>query len=106
MAEQMLGLDLETELTPVPGGRVNAVGRLRGAGGGKSLLFNGHVDTNPVTEGWTVDPWAGKVDDNFIYGIGVSNMKAGDAAYFCALRTLVEAGVKLRGDVILTSVLG
>jgi len=106
MAEQMRGLGLEAELTPVPGDRVNAVGRLRGTGGGKSLLFNGHVDTNPVTEGWTVDPWEGKVDADFIYGIGVSNMKAGDAAYFCAVRTVVEAGVKLKGDVILTYVVG
>ena len=106
MAEQMRGLGLETELAPVPGERVNAIGRLKGTGGGKSLLFNGHIDTNPVTEGWTVDPWGGLVDDKFIYGIGVSNMKSGDAAYFCALKTLIDAGVKLRGDVILTYVVG
>jgi len=106
MAEQMRGLGLESELTPVEGERVNAIGRLRGSGGGQSLLFNGHIDTNPVTEGWTVDPWGGKVDDKFIYGIGVSNMKSGDAAYFCALKTLIDAGVKLRGDVILTYVVG
>ena len=62
-------------------------------------MFNGHIDTNPVTEGWTVDPWGGKVDDKFIYGIGVSNMKSGDAAYFCAVKTLIDAGVKLKGDV-------
>jgi len=59
-----------------------------------------------VTEGWNVDPWAGKVDDRFIYGIGVSNMKAGDAAYFCAVKTLIDARVKLKGDVILTYVVG
>ena len=106
MADEMRKLGLTTELMPVEGERVNAIGRLKGAGGGKSLLFNGHLDTNPATEGWTVDPWGGKVDDKFIYGIGVSNMKAGDAAYFCALRTLVEAGVKLKGDVILTFVVG
>jgi acetylornithine deacetylase len=106
MAEQMKGLGMESELTPVPGDRVNAIGRLRGTGGAASLLFNGHIDTNPVTEGWTVDPWGGKVDDKFIYGIGVSNMKSGDAAYFCALKTLIDAGVKLRGDVILTFVVG
>ena len=106
MAGQMRALGLEAELTPVEGERVNAVGRLRGAGGGSSLLFNGHIDTNPVSEGWTVDPWGGKVDDRFIYGIGVSNMKAGDAAYFCAVRTLVQAGVKLKGDVTLTYVVG
>jgi acetylornithine deacetylase len=106
MTDQMRGLGLEAELTPVPGDRVNAIGRLRGTGGGKSLLFNGHIDTNPVTEGWTVDPWGGKVDEKFIYGIGVSNMKSGDAAYFCALKTLIDAGVKLKGDVILTFVVG
>ncbi len=106
MDVRMRGLGLDSSLTPVPGDRVNAVGRLRGTGGGKSLLFNGHVDTNPVTEGWTVDPWAGTIDKDFIYGIGVSNMKAGDAAYFCAVRTLVEAGVQLKGDVILTFVVG
>jgi acetylornithine deacetylase len=106
MRDQMQAIGMEAELAAVPGDRVNAVGRWRGVGGGKSLLFNGHVDTNPVTEGWTVDPWAGKVDEDFIYGIGVSNMKAGDAAYFCAVRTLIEAGVKLRGDVILTFVVG
>ena len=106
MVQEMTALGLEASLTPVPGDRVNAIGRWKGAGGGKSLLFNGHLDTNPVSEGWTVDPWAGKVDDDFIYGIGVSNMKAGDAAYFCALKTLIDAGVRLKGDVILTYVVG
>lgn len=106
MAEQMQALGLDAQLMPVPGERLNAIGTLKGQGGGHSLLFNGHLDTNPVTEGWTVDPWAGKIDDEFIYGIGVSNMKAGDAAYFCALKTLIDAGIKLKGDVILTYVVG
>lgn len=106
MADEMRALGLQSELTQVEGERVNAVGRWPGQGGGKSLLFNGHIDTNPVSEGWTVDPWGGKRDDRFIYGIGVSNMKAGDAAYFCAVRTLMQAGVKLKGEVILTYVVG
>jgi acetylornithine deacetylase len=106
MAERMKGLGLQVELQPVEGSRVNAIGRCKGTGGGRSLLFNGHVDTNPVSEGWTVDPWGGIYDDRFIYGIGVSNMKAGDAAYFCALETLVKAGVRLKGDVVLTYVVG
>jgi acetylornithine deacetylase len=87
-------------------GRCNAIGTLKGTGGGKSLMFNGHLDTNPVTEGWTVDPWGGLVDEKFIYGIGVSNMKSSDAAFFCAVRALQDAGVKLKGDVVLTYVVG
>lgn len=107
MAEELKAIGLDAELQPFDEGRrFNAIGRLKGSGGGKSILFNGHLDTNPVTEGWTVDPYAGLVDDNFIYGIGVSNMKAGDAAYFCAVKTLLDAGVKLKGDVILTFVVG
>ncbi len=106
MRDRMAALGLDAELQPVVGERVNAIGRLKGTGGGASLLFNGHLDTNPVTEGWTVDPWGGVVDDAFIYGIGVSNMKAGDAAYFCAVETLLKAGLKPKGDVILTYVVG
>ena len=107
MAREMEAIGVQAELQPFDDGqRFNASGRLKGTGGGKSLLFNGHLDTNPVTEGWTVDPWGGLVDDKFIYGIGVSNMKAGDAAYFCAVKTLLDAGVRLKGDVILTYVVG
>jgi len=106
MVEIMSDMGLEATLQPVPGGRVNAIGIWRGTGGGKSLLFNGHLDTNPVGEGWTVDPWGGLVDDKFIYGIGVSNMKAGDASSLCAVRTLIENGRRLKGDVILTYVVG
>lgn len=106
VVDQMKAMGIEAETQPVEGARVNAIGRWKGTGGGKSLLFNGHLDTNPATEGWTVDPWGGLIDDTFIYGIGVSNMKAGDAASFCAVKTLLDAGVKLKGDVILTYVVG
>ena len=107
MAKEIEKLGLTSDLQPFDEGRrYNAIGTWKGQGGGKSLLFNGHLDTNPVTEGWTVDPWGGLIDDKFIYGIGVSNMKSGDAAYFCAVKTLIEAGVKLKGDVILTFVVG
>lgn len=106
MVEIMSRMGLEAHLQPVTGDRVNAIGIWRGTGGGKSLLFNGHLDTNPVSEGWTVDPWGGLVDDKFIYGIGVSNMKAGDAASLCAVLTLIENGRRLKGDVVLTYVVG
>jgi acetylornithine deacetylase len=106
VAEIMRRMGLEVELQPVVGERVNAIGIWRGTGGGKSLLFNGHLDTNPVTEGWTVDPWGGVIDEDFIYGIGVSNMKAGDASSLCAVKTLIDNGIRLKGDVILTYVIG
>ena len=106
LASYMSGMGLETHLQEVEPGRYNAVGVWKGTGGGPSLMFNGHVDTNPVTEGWTVDPWAGLHDHEFIYGLGVSNMKAGCAAYLCAVEQLMQDGVRPRGDVILTFVVG
>ena len=106
MRDEMAKLGLDAHLQPVADKRVNAIGTLKGTGGGKSLLFNGHLDTNPVTEGWSVDPWSGLVKDGCIFGIGVSNMKAGDAAYFSAVRTLVRAGLRPAGDVVLTYVIG
>ena len=110
LAEHMSGIlkeiGLESRLQKVEGERVNAIGVLKGTGGGKNLLFNGHLDTNPATSGWTVDPWGGVMDDEFIYGIGVSNMKAGDAAYLCAVETILKAGLRTKGDVTLSFVIG
>ncbi|ETS86531.1 hypothetical protein PFICI_00359 [Pestalotiopsis fici W106-1] len=111
IAACMREIGLDTEIVPFDEEkRQNAVGTWRGRGKGdnaaKSLLFNGHLDTNPVSGGWTIDPWEGKVDDDFIYGIGVSNMKAGCAAYFCAVETLKASGWMPRADVYLTFVVG
>lgn len=88
--------------------RYNSVGLWKGTGkkDGRKLLFNGHVDVNPVSEGWTVDPYKGTVDDKFIWGIGVSNMKSGCCAYLMAVKALKEAGYKVSKDVTLTFVVG
>ncbi|MBI2203197.1 MAG: M20/M25/M40 family metallo-hydrolase [Candidatus Rokubacteria bacterium] len=99
-------LGLDADLHEVQPGRFNVLSRWRGTGGGRSLMFNGHLDTNPAGNGWSRDPLAGDVDDRYIYGIGVSNMKAADAAYIAAVRAVRDAGIRLRGDVILAHVIG
>jgi len=99
-------LGLESTLQEVQPGRFNVISGWRGTGGGTSLMLNGHLDTNPAGAGWTRDPLAGDVDDAFIYGIGVSNMKAADAAYIAAVRAVRDAGIRLRGDVVLAHVVG
>ncbi|KUJ12393.1 Zn-dependent exopeptidase [Mollisia scopiformis] len=109
ISQKMKDISLEADVYPFANGtRQNAIGRWKGKDPSKSktLLFNGHLDTNPVTEGWTVDPWEGKIDEGFIYGIGVSNMKAGCAAYFCAVEDLKSAGWTPKGDIVLTFVVG
>jgi acetylornithine deacetylase len=84
-------------------GRPNVVGVLRGAGGGKSLLLNGHVDVIPAgaPEAWTHHPWSGDVADGRIYGRGGSDMKSGLAAMTMAVESILQSGLRLKGDLIL-----
>src|SRR4051812_49123710 len=56
------GLGLDSVLQEVQPGRYNVISTLKGKGGGRSLMFNGHLDTNPAGEGWTKDPFGGVVD--------------------------------------------
>jgi acetylornithine deacetylase len=90
-------------------GRENAVGVLRGAGDGRSLIFNGHVDVvppGPAAEWTGGDPWSGRVADGALWGRGSVDMKAGVVAQAFAAIALERAGIRLRGDLILEAVVG
>jgi acetylornithine deacetylase len=84
------------------------VGRLPGAGNGRSLLFNGHVDVVPPgdTGAWTTTPYDPRIVDGQLYGRGSCDMKAGVVAALWAVDAIRRAGVTLAGDILLTSVLG
>ena len=100
---------LETDLWEVEKGRANLVGIWRGKGGGRSLLLNGHVDVVPPgpPEKWTVaGPWSGEIIDGKIYGRGSTDMKGGLAAAVFAMKALLKAGYRPKGDVFIQSVVG
>jgi acetylornithine deacetylase len=86
--------------------RPNLVATLKGSGGGRSLILNGHVDTMPPgdKEKWSHDPWSGAIGNGNMVGLGVCDMKAGVAAMILAVRFLQEAGLDLKGDVMVQSV--
>jgi acetylornithine deacetylase len=69
-------------------------------------MYNGHMDTNPAGEGWTKDPLGGEADDEFVYGIGISNMKSANASFLHAVEVLRETGFKPKGDLIVAYVVG
>jgi acetylornithine deacetylase len=75
--------------------------------GGHSLLLNGHIDVVPATpeHHWSFDPWGGEVANGRMYGRGAADMKGGVAAMVYAVRALREAGVELKGDVTLETVI-
>jgi len=88
-------------------GRPNIVATLKGTGGGRSLLLNGHTDVIPVGngEGWSDDPWSAKIKDGRIYGRGSADMKSGVASHILAVEYLKAAGIKLKGDVLINVVI-
>jgi acetylornithine deacetylase/succinyl-diaminopimelate desuccinylase-like protein len=82
----------------------NLVARIRGAGPGRLLAYNGHLDTYPVNEAlpWTVPPLGGLLRDGRLYGRGVADMKGGIAASMLAFALLAEYRHAWRGEALLT----
>ncbi len=95
-----LGLDVVT-LESHPG-RPSVIGTLRGAGGGRSLMLNAHLDTVGV-DGMP-DPLTPIVRDGKMHGRGAYDMKGSLAACLAAAKALVDANVALRGELVLAAV--
>jgi acetylornithine deacetylase len=93
------GFEVELQETGEPA-RVNAIGVLRGTGGGRSLMLNGHVDTVGVAG--MDDPHGARISDGRLYGRGAMDMKSGVAAMLYAAARAAED--RPRGDVIVTAV--
>jgi acetylornithine deacetylase len=100
LGDQGLAVTLQ-EIEP---GRKQAVARLSGRGGGRSIMLNGHIDIDPLASGWTRDPFTPWIADGKLFGHGIFNMKAGVTACIMATLALQRARVPLRGDVVLACV--
>lgn len=93
---------LEVRVNGASPGRPNVIGILEGSGGGRTLLFNGHMDT-VGTEGMS-DPFSGELKEGKVYGRGAIDMKGSLAATLCATKAIVDSNAPLRGNVIFTYV--
>ncbi|MBA2295095.1 MAG: ArgE/DapE family deacylase [Actinobacteria bacterium] len=87
-------------------GRPQLAARFRGAGGGRSLLLNGHIDvvSPEPRESWTSDPNEPEVRDGKLYGRGSCDMKGGIAAMTFAAEVIAALGVRLAGDLLVCTV--
>jgi len=87
-------------------GRPNAIGILRGDGSGIRLMFNGHLDIDPIPDGYDRPLFQCVREGDRLYGTGLGNMKAGDTAMIMAAVALKRSGIKLKGDLIVACVVG
>ncbi len=97
-----LGLEIEI-LGPEPS-RPSVLARLKGSGGGPTLLLNGHTDVQPAGSGWKHDPFGAEMEGGRLFGRGSVDMKAGLAAVVYAVEALRRAQVRLKGDLVITAV--
>jgi len=93
--------NIETHWIETTPGRPSVIGVVRGSGGGKCLMLNGHMDTVTLS-GYEGDPLSGAIKDDRLYGRGSADMKSGLAA---SMITLLRAQtMDLLGDVVFTAV--
>lgn len=91
--------------------RSNAIGIIKGKGGGPVLMLNGHMDTSYTGEEEHLPDRPGYrpraiIDGDWIYGLGIYNMKGSLACFLHAAELLRRSGVELTGDLMIACVAG
>jgi acetylornithine deacetylase len=88
-------------------GNPNVVAVLKGTGGGKSIILNGHIDVVPVgnEKNWKHEPFSGHIENGKLYGRGATDMKGGTVALLMAIESIISTGIRLKGDIIFQSVI-
>ena len=94
---------IEVSLDEVAPGRPNVVAKLKGTGGGPSLMFLGHTDTVPLYD--MEDGLSGIIKDGQLRGRGACDMKGQIAAMIAAMIALKKAEVPLKGDLYFAGVI-
>jgi len=85
--------------------RPNVGARLKGQGGGRSLVLSGHIDTVPRGSApWIKQPFGGEVEGNRLYGRGSNDMKGGVGTNLFVVKALKDLDLKLHGDLVFETV--
>lgn len=92
------------ELQPVLPDRPNAIGEVA-FGEGPRVLLTGHMDTKPVSIGWTKsEPFSGDLIDGHVFGHGIMDMKAALACQITAIEAVRRSGLDLGGTLAMAAV--
>ena len=103
LAARLRPLGFDITIVPTPqAGKSHLIARLKGDGSRRPVLLAAHADVVGVEKDkWTVDPFAGLIRDNHVYGRGAIDFKGGIAVFTQAVIRLAERKVPLARDVIL-----
>ena len=98
-------LDVEVHLEEVETGRPNLIAIWRGTGGGKSLCLNAHTDTVGYAL-WRDQALKPHIEgDRIMIGLGTADDKGHCAVAMLVMKSLVESGIRLRGDLYMALVI-
>ncbi|HEY2479572.1 MAG TPA: M20/M25/M40 family metallo-hydrolase [Solirubrobacterales bacterium] len=101
LAPQLEAAGLDVRVLARDPDRPNIVARLAGRGAAPPLLLHGHVDVVSVAgQQWSVDPFAGTIDDGVLWGRGALDMKGGVAMLVTAVLRAAQ-GPRPPGDIVL-----
>ncbi|WP_227870812.1 M20/M25/M40 family metallo-hydrolase [Orrella marina] len=67
--------------------------------GGPTIALNAHGDVVPPGDGWTHDPYGGKIENGFLYGRASAVSKSDFASYIFAIRALEACARPTKGCV-------
>jgi acetylornithine deacetylase/succinyl-diaminopimelate desuccinylase-like protein len=94
---------IESQIIEAAPGRASTVARIEGTDSSRPpLLVHGHLDVVPAEKSeWSVDPFAGEVRDDYVWGRGAIDMKDMDAMTLALVREWTRTGRKPPRDIVL-----
>jgi acetylornithine deacetylase/succinyl-diaminopimelate desuccinylase-like protein len=97
---------ISSEIVESERGRASVLARIEGNDPSRApLLIHGHLDVVPAEPSeWSVDPFAGEIRDDYVWGRGAVDMKDMDAMTLAVVREWQRTGIKPPRDIVLAFV--
>jgi acetylornithine deacetylase/succinyl-diaminopimelate desuccinylase-like protein len=106
VAAKLDEVGLESQIIEAAPGRASTIARVQGTDSSRApLLIHGHLDVVPAEAGeWSVDPFAGEIKDDYVWGRGAIDMKHMDAMTLAVIRDWQRTGRRPPRDIVLAFV--
>lgn len=106
VAAKLDEVGISSQIIEAAPGRASTIARVEGSDSSRApLLIHGHLDVVPADASeWSVDPFAGEVKDDYVWGRGAIDMKDMDAMTLALVREWARTGRKPPRDIVLAFV--